>query len=410
MRFRFTLVLVSLVAGGVASAANTGNAVPASFYANTFSKKPTVAGMTELGREIFRDAGLSASGKQSCASCHDPAYAYGPPNALSVQAGGADMQLRGMRAVPSIRYLQKVPAFSEHYFDDETGGADQGPTGGYTWDGRAGSVHEQARLPLFSPLEMANTSQSAIVARLRGAAYAPRMRAEFGDDLFTDEDRAVKAALLALEVFQQSPADFSPYASKYDAFLRGKVKLSVQESRGLTLFNNPRKGNCAVCHPSGMQRGALPAFSDWGFVALGVPRNHAIPANARADFYDLGLCGPQRTDFREKTGYCGLFRTPSLRNVALRKTFFHNGVFHSLKQVLDFYVERDLHPEKFYGTRQGVVAKFDDLPPAYHGNVNREPPFDRKPGQAPALSPAEVDDVIAFLKALSDGYRAGARE
>ena len=100
-----------------------------------------------------------------------------------------------------------------------------------------------------------------------------------------------------------------------------------------------------------------------------------------------------------------MFKTPSLRNVALRKSFFHNGVFHDLRQVLEFYVERDVRPEKWYPRNaDGSIRKFDDLPARYHENINIEPPFDRKPGDAPALSSAEIDDVIAFLRTLTDGY------
>src|SRR3546814_7422914 len=63
----------------------------------------------------------------------------------------------------------------------------------------------------------------------------------------------------------------------------------------------------------------------------GVPRNPEIPANADASYYDLGLCGPMRTDQHDNQNYCGLFKTPSLRNVAERGAFFHNGRFHTLR-------------------------------------------------------------------------------
>ena len=97
--------------------------------------------------------------------------------------------------------------------------------------------------------------------------------------------------------------------------------------------------------------------------------------------------------------------TPTLRNVATRKVFFHNGVFHSLREVLDFYAERDTAPEKFYPhNADGGLRKYDDLPTAYAGNVNTDPPFDRHPGQPPALTAAEIDDIIAFLNTLTDGY------
>jgi cytochrome c peroxidase len=134
-----------------------------------------------------------------------------------------------------------------------------------------------------------------------------------------------------------------------------------------------------------------------------VPRNPDIPANKNPLYFDLGLCGPLRTDFLDRNDYCGLFRPPTLRNVALRKSFFHNGVFHSLRQAVEFYVARETKP----GPRSpnGVVDKYNDLPQDAKANVNMDPPFDRKTGEPPALSPTEIDDVVAFLNTLTDGYK-----
>ena len=313
-----------------AAAAKSDTAAARSFYAGNFSRRPSVVAMTELGRGLFFDPGLSVSGKMSCATCHDPAFAYTPPNDRSTQLGGPDLKSAGVRAAPSLRYLQTLPPFAEHHFDeaiDES--VDQGPTGGYGWDGRAATAHDQARLPLTSPFEMANPDVDSVVVKVAHGALAERFRATFGDDVFTDPVRASTAVLMCLEVFQQSPKDFYPYNSRYDAYLRGQAKLSASEQRGLTLFNDPKKGNCAVCHPSQIRHGAFPQFTDYGFVALGVPRNQALPANNDAGFYDLGLCGPLRTDLASHKEYCGLFRAPSLRNVALRRAFFHNGLYHT---------------------------------------------------------------------------------
>ena len=154
----------------------------------------------------------------------------------------------------------------------------------------------------------------------------------------------VPAALLSLEVFQQSPKEFYPYDSKFDAVLRGKATLDPQERRGLALFNDETKGNCASCHPSTIREVRSPRSADFGFVAVGVPRNRAIPANRDPHYFDLGLCGPLRTDLRHVASYCGLFRAPSLRNVAVRRTFFHNGSVHTLEDAVRFYAERDVRP------------------------------------------------------------------
>ncbi|HEY2634249.1 MAG TPA: cytochrome c peroxidase [Steroidobacteraceae bacterium] len=362
--------------------------------------------MTDIGRALFFDASLSASGRVACASCHEPRRAFGPPNDLPVQRGGSDGRRPGVRAVPSLRYTQNIPPFTEHYFDDEgDDGIDQGPAGGRTWDGRAQSSHDQARLPLLSRFEMANASAEAVVARAQRATYAAEFRDTFGGKVFDDKALAFKAVLMALEAFQQSPAEFYPYSSKYDAWLRHETTLNREEMRGLAAFNDPARGNCARCHPSAMRRGAFPAFTDFGYAAVGAPRNSAIPANADSSYYDLGLCGPLRTDLADKSEYCGLFRTPSLRNAATRSSYFHNGVFHRLADVVRFYAERDTQPQKWYPRApDGTTMKFDDLPLQYRGNIDVQPPFDRHRGDPPALSEADIEAVAAFLNTLTDGY------
>jgi len=378
------------------------------FYTMMATRRPSVPAMSALGKALFFDPALSASGKLACASCHSPTHAYGPPNDLSVQLGGTGMNKTGVRAAPSLRYLQNVPPFSEHFFEnDGNDSEDQGPTGGYTWDGRVSSTHDQARIPLLSGHEMANGTVASVVAKLRTGRHAQTFRQVFGNDILDNEDTAFRAALMVLEVFQQTPSEFYPYDSKYDAFLRKQVKLSPQEMRGLQAFADPAKGNCASCHVSAIkQDGAFPAFTDFGHIAVGVPRNRTLAGNADPAFFDLGLCGPDRTDLKDRADYCGRFRTPSLRNVALRKTFFHNGAIHSLEDAVRFYAQRDTQPQKWYPRKaDGTVEKFDDLPPQYRGNVNMEPPFGGKPGDKPVLSEADVRDIVVFLKTLTDGYR-----
>jgi cytochrome c peroxidase len=368
------------------------NPAPTAFYASKFEREPNPVELTTLGRALFFDPVLSASGRMACSSCHDPAHAWGPPNARAVQLGGVDMKTPGLRAVPSLRYEQDTPAFTEHFVNEEGGDSgDQGPAGGRDWDGRASSAHEQARAPLLSPFEMANHDSAAVIAKLRASANAQRFRATFGDHILDSTALAWNGLLMALEVFQQSPENFYPYSSKYDAFLRGHVKLTSAEQRGLATFNNPAKGNCAQCHPSEMRRGASPQFTDHGFVALGVPRNPAIPANADPAYFDLGLCGPLRTDLSAHHEYCGMFKTPSLRNSAIRHLFFHNGVYATLEQVLRFYQRRD--------------TRLDDLPAEYRKNVSFDAPFDSTARSKPRFTNAESADIIAFLRTLTDGYR-----
>lgn len=372
-------------------------------------RQPDVATLTVLGRSLFFDATLSASGKTACASCHDPNHDWGPPNSRAVQLAGVDGTSPGLRAVPSLKYAQDTPPFTEHYRDDDGNDAeDQGPAGGRTWDGRVSSAHEQAAIPLLSTFEMANGTRDAVLARLRRSPNAPAFLAAFGPRIFDDSVAAWKGVLAAFEVFQESPADFYPYSSKYDAYLRGEATLTTRETRGLALFEDDRKGNCAQCHTSTIRSGAFPQFTDHGMIALGAPRNMKIPANVDPSYFDLGLCGPLRLDLAAHDEYCGMFKTPTLRNVTRRAVFFHNGVFTRLEDVLRFYAQRDVDPERFYPRDvRGVVKKFDDLPLRYQANVDVEPPFDRRPGMSPAFSDEEAADIIVFLRTLEDGYQPG---
>ncbi len=379
---------------------------------HVFGAWPTVAQMTELGRRIFFDPGLSASGRMACATCHDPAHAFGPPDGRDVQPGGPDMKQPGTRAVPTLRYLATTIPFTEHYIDDEDGhGEDGGPTGALTWDGRADTPHEQALIPLFAPHEMANASPADLAARMRRADYAAEFDAAFsgpGEPVFDNPARVVGWLAMALEVYQQSAADFYPYSSKYDAFLRGQTSLSAAERRGLALFNDPGKGNCASCHPSSPgANGSLPRFTDAAYAALGVPRNRRLAPNRDSSYDDLGLCANGRAGLADRDAYCGRFKTPTLRNVATRKVFFHNGVFHSLEQVVEFYVQRDTNPSRWYPRdARGHVRKFDDLPGRLHGNVVTTAPFGGRPGDRPRLDAGEVRDIVAFLRTLSDGWKS----
>jgi len=353
----------------------------------------------ELGRKIFHDDSLSASGRMSCATCHDPAHAHAPANDLAVQLGGAALDVPGFRAVPSLRYLNVDTPFV--FQKDGT------PSGGFDRDGRAQDLLEQAQRPFLAAHEMANADAGEVVARLRNAVYADEFRAQFGANVFDDSDLAFLAARFALSEFETKAVEFHPFDAKFDGFLAGKQTLSPQELRGFALFNRPDKGNCAACHSSTRQaNGAPPVFTDYTYDSLGVPRNAQIAATADAEYFDLGLCGPDRVDLAARKDLCGAFKVPTLRNVATRHAFFHNGYFHTLKDALRFYVQRDTQPQQFYTVgANGAVDTFDDLPPALRGNVNMdEVPYDRHSGQAPRLSDAEIDDVIAFLNTLTDGY------
>lgn len=374
------------------------------------AKTSLLAPEAALGKEIFFDPSLSASGKMACSTCHDPRYAYGPPNGIAVQRGGANLNRPGYRAVPSLRYtLDRIPVWTHVQASNpierwtET---NEVPAGGYTWDGRYNSLHAQARLPLFSPVEMANSSDVALARKLSHTRYAEEFRAVFGPNVFSRPTQAVEDTSMALEQFELEDASFHPYTSKFDLWLEGKAEMTPQELRGRKLFDDPDAGNCASCHLDEVgANGAHPIFSDFQFEALGVPRNPEIPWNRDPRYYDMGLCGPFRGDAASKDlTNCGLFRTPTLRNVAIRHVFFHNGRFHTLREALQFYVERDTDPGKWYPVdSDGRVKKFDDLPARYRDDVDTiDAPLNRRRGDKPVWNAQQIDDVIAFLKTLSD--------
>jgi cytochrome c peroxidase len=390
-----------------------------------------------VGKKIFFDKRLSASGNMACATCHDPDHAYGPPNDRAVQLGGPEQKTPGLRAVPSLRYTEYTPAYSD-LLDNPDGIAEPAPGGGFTWDGRADSLAEQAKLPLLSPLEMANASAADVVAKVRAAAYAGELVQAFGAKMWSDVDRAFGAVLRALDAFQTEEASFHPYNSKFDLHepARGGLPFTAAEERGFKVFTDPRTGNCAACHfPSAGIGGSSSLFTDFSFEAIGVPRNLEIAANRDKKHVDMGVCGPLRADHVVNAGranaFCGMFKTPSLRNVATRRAFFHNGVMHSLEQAVRFYNTRDTMPELWYPTLSGtakakpdadfpsyglvkvqyaggMVHKFDDVPATHRTNVDRQLPLDgRAAGSKPPMTEKEVADLICFLETLTDDYRPG---
>jgi len=395
-----------------------------------------LSAMAQLGRQIFYDASLSSSGKLACASCHSPQHAYGPPTEGPVMFGGPALSRQGTRAVPSLTYLERQPAFSIGPDDPESETVDLAqmaalgqqstrarktatqtaqsavnvvPQGGQFWDGRADTLQAQATAPLLDPREMDGGSIATVATKLRHASYAKRFTELFGETIFRQPPLLVSEAMFAVARYQIEEPSFHPYTSKFDYWLEGKASLSESEMRGYKLFNDPDKANCGGCHISKPSADGLPPlFTDHQYEALGAPRNAALTDNKDPRWFDLGVCGPIRTDMADQTQFCGMFVTPTLRNTAMRQAFFHNGVFHTLQEVLDFYNFRDTNPEKFYPrAADGTVQKFNDIPVQYQGNADvSDPPFDRQPGETPAMTSQDEADIIAFLKTLNDGYSA----
>jgi len=430
-----TLLLSACGNGGNASTA----AASASAPATPAAPATALSLAAQVGQKIFFDKTLSGSGQMNCATCHDPANAYGPSNSLAVQLGGKDMTASGTRAAPSLRYTEFTPAYAD-LLDNPDGISVPGPGGGMTWDGRAATLGAQSQIPLLSANEMANASAADVVAKLRAGTYVALFQQAFGASALSDNDTAFSNVMAALQAFQLEDPSFHPFTSKFDLYAGNKIggALTASEKRGLKLFTDPATANCASCHYQGAGlNGSSALFTDFSYEGISLPRNTAIPANSDATYFDMGVCGPLRTDHLPASAgaankFCGLFKAPTLRNVATRQSFFHNGILHSLEQTIHFYNTRDTMPQLWYPTVGGTakatpdanfptyglittqytggkVQKYNDLPAVYQSNIDTQMPLDgRKPGSANPMTEADIGDLVCFLKTLTDGYQAPA--
>ncbi len=354
-----------------------------------------------LGRKIFFDASLSEPPGTSCASCHDPAHGFAGNNGsvLGVARGSRPNRF-ARRNTPSVLYMKFVPRFHFHWEEDVD--LPDG-SGGFFWDGRSDSLAQLVRQPLFNPSEMNAQGARQVREKLAASDYAGDFREAFGPAL-DDADAALAAMGTAVEAFLLSDA-MAPFTSKYDDFIRGRGALSSIEAEGLKLFKDRAKGACDACHRmnEGSPMPERSLFTDYGFEAVGAPRNRALAANRDPKAFDLGMCERHDHPHMDDERGCGTFRTPSLRNVAVRASFMHSGVFSKLRDVVAFYATRGTDPKRWYASG----TSFDDMPQKYRENVDvNRVPYDRGPGETPRLNDGEIDAIVAFLQTLTDApYR-----
>lgn len=349
-----------------------------------------------LGRMLVNDTRLSEPAGQSCASCHDAKFATTDPDKGTPTSQGVNPALFGNRNTPTAMYMAFSPAF---HFDEGEGLY----LGGQFLDGRAATLEEQAKGPFLNLLEMANTSKQQVVDKVRSADYALLFEHVYGPDVFSDNDDAYDKIADAIAAFERTRV-FNKFTSKYDAYLAGKAQLSTQDMRGLELFERVDKGNCAACHPSRpAEDGTPPLFTDFSYDNLGVPKN---PHNR---FYRMGKeFNPDGWRFVDKGlgGFVGLasedgkFKVPTLRNIALTSPYMHNGYFSTLKGVVEFYNTRDTKPacpQAFLSDGQ-AIAKGCWPAPEVESNVNGD-----ELGNL-SLTSQEVNDIVAFMHTLTDGW------
>lgn len=301
---------------------------------NAFADDPDAAA---LGQALFFDARMSSDGTVACATCHDPRRAFSDPDPTSAGVGGQ----RGDRHAPAI--------------------VNPGAQRLFLWDGRADSLWSQALMAIENPVEMNLTRLE--VARFIAATYAAPYEAVFGplpdlaalpqrgkpgddawEQLSDDERYEVERVFTnvgkALEAYQRR---LSCSDTRFDQAARGEIAFSDVEERGAAAF---LRAGCADCH-SGPQLHTAPdqtLFHNLG-IAQGDPGRQAgaqtlqaNPFNGAGDYSDDPEAGALLlVGLEEGPATAGAFKTPSLRGVAQRPRFFHDGSRASLADVLDFY-------------------------------------------------------------------------
>lgn len=358
----------------------------------------------ELGKAIFFDENLSATGTQSCAACHAPDTGFtGPDSAINAAGAaypGAVTTRIGNRKPPTAAYGGDSPLL---YYDKE----EEVWVGGMFWDGRATGwtlgdpLAEQAQGPFLNPLEQAAPKAKFICLRVQQSAYAGLFEAVWGPgslNCVKNVDGTYELIALAIAAYERSD-EVNPFTSKFDYYLDGQATLTEQEAWGLELFNG--KGMCNLCHISEPgPNGEPPLFTDFTYDNLGIPKNpdnpfYTMPKKWNpdgADWVDPGLGG-----FLKSAGYdeevyeaqWGKHKVPTLRNVDLRpdpefvKAYGHDGYFKSLEEIVHFYNTRDGEPWPAPEVAENVNT--DEL-----GNLG--------------LTEAEEAAIVAFMKTLSDGY------
>ena len=341
--------------------------------------KPILTLKQELGKKLFFDRNLSTPPGQACSDCHLPETGFANPDQTLPVSRGVYKNRFGNRNDLITAYAGFSPEF--HYDDEEFM-----YVGGMFWDGRAANLEEQAKGPFLNVLEMANPDEKTVVEKVLYSDYVDLFKEVFGYDALQNTEIAYNLIADAIADYERS-SELNKFNSKYDYYLKGEITLTEQEMRGLNLFDDESKGNCAACHPIQLRSdGSHPLFTDYTYDNLGIPKNaenpfYYLPKDLNPDgvnFVDLGLGGVVN-----KLEENGKFKVPTLRNVVKTSPYLHNGIFKTLREVVVFYNTRDIGPWPAPEVLENVNR--DEL-----GNLG--------------LTQLEVDDIIAFLNTLTDDY------
>lgn len=350
--------------------------------------------MEKLGEQLFFDTNLSGNRTQACATCHMPDFGFVDAreteeagNAVSL---GDDGKSLGDRNAPTASYARFSPPF----------GKSPKPGlyhGGQFLDGRARDLAEQAGGPPLNPLEMGMPDKASVVERLKeNPDYVSAFGKLYGQATLDDADAAYAAMTIAIAAYEQT-AEFAPFDSKYDRYLRGEEKLTDQEELGRLLFFSKQFTNCNLCHQLRTRAGEKEeTFSNYEFHNIGVPKNTAARAAAGLppDSRDMGLAQNPNVPEEEKAAQAGRFKVPTLRNVAVTGPYMHNGVFKDLRTVILFYNTYNTHnPARHINPETGETF----APPEVEENISL-----KELQTGPALDNRRIDALVAFLKTLTD--------
>ena len=347
----------------------------------------------KLGAMVFADTDLSQPTGQSCADCHTARVAFRDPESSRTTSMGAVAGRFGVRNAPTAMYARYTPPL---HFD----AGQQRWIGGLFWDGRAHGLEDQVAGPLLNPLEMNQPDKAAVVAAVGRAPYAPAFRTLFGPGALDDVDTAFGHIADVIAAYERT-STFAPFSSRYDRYLAGEHTLDEAELRGLAIFEDPARGNCASCHPSRPgPDGTPPMFTDWSYANLGIPRYgnnkfYVQPAPFNPDgerYVDHGLSATVGDPAQD-----GKFRVPTLRNIAATPPYGHNGYFENLAYLIDFLNTRDIG-SRDVGTCSRAVAGSRCAWPGAEVPATVE--HDRI-GHL-GLSDQEISDLLAFLATLTD--------
>ena len=258
------------------------------------ANNPPTAATIALGRVLFYDPRVSLDGTIACSSCHDPRRYFTDHTAVSIGVGG----LKGTRNAPTVLNAAYLPF--------------------QFWDGRAISLEQQAGSPIINPVEMRQKDGTAVVSKLKAdSRYHTMFQNAFGSPDITMG--RVENSLASFErTLLSGNAPFDRYEYSGD-----KAALTESQIRGLAVFLDPQRGNCAVCHTINKE---FALFTDGQF------HNTGEGVGDSGEFGDVG-----RYHETKVTTDLGAFLTPSLRNVANTAPYMHDGHLKSLKEVVDFY-------------------------------------------------------------------------